>query len=324
MGPLDRLRQLVPIALSAGIIALAATVLLRTLHRIDLADVIARVRAIDAAQLVIGGVLVVLLLSALATYEAIIARFVNGPVTTGRAVLGALTAAPIGHAVGWGALSGGAVRYRIYSAAGLRPLDIGKMAVLAAMPYAAALGFMLAASLVLQSREAGAILRIAPQAATGTGVAIFALHAVYLALVVFRRQPLVFGRFVLALPPPSLTAVQYVVGIIELSAGVGVLYVLLPAAIGISFVAFIGIYVLCILAALASSVPAGLGVFESVLLLLLPRVPPDQLLGAMVAYRALLEFAPLLLALALFAAHEFWSRLPAQRERLARAQEMKP
>jgi hypothetical protein len=51
-------------------------------------------------------------------------------------------------------------------------------------------------------------------------------------------------------------------------------------------------------------------VFESVLLLLLPRVPPDQLLGAMLGYRALLEVVPLLAALALLAGHELWSRLP--------------
>jgi phosphatidylglycerol lysyltransferase len=310
MSLLDRLRQLVPIAVSAAVIALAATVLLRTLHRIHVADVLRQVRGIDAAQLVIGGLLVVVMFAALATYESIIARFVNGPVTTGRAVLGALAAAPIGHAVGWGALSGGAVRYRIYSAAGMRPLDVGKMVLLAAMPYAAALGFMLAASLVLQSREAAAILHVAPAVATGTGLAILALHAVYVALVVYRREPLAFGRFMLTLPPPSLTAVQYAVGIIELCAGVAVLYLLLPAIPGVSFVAFVGIYVLCILAALASSVPAGLGVFESVLLLLLPRVPPDQLLGAMLGYRALLEVVPLLAALALLAGHELWSRLP--------------
>ena len=313
MDLLDRLRKLVPIAVSAAIIAVAAAVLLRTLHRIHLAEVLRQVRGIDAAHLTIGGVLVVVMFATLATYEAIIARFVNGPVTTGRAVLGALAAAPIGHAVGWGALSGGAVRYRIYSAAGMRPLDIGKMVLLAAMPYAAALGFMLAASLVLQSREAAAILHVAPEVATGTGLAIFALHALYVALVVNRREPLALGRFMLTLPPPALTAVQYAVGIIELCAGVAVLYLLLPASVGVSYVAFIGIYVLCVLAALASSVPAGLGVFESVLLLLLPRVPPDELLGAMLGYRALLEIVPLLAALVLFAGHELWPRLPAGR-----------
>ena len=48
-----------------------------------------------------------------------------------------------------------------------------------------------------------------------------------------------------------------------------------------------------IFAALASNVPAGLGVFESVLLVMLPHVPPGQLLGAMLLYRCVYEVVPL-------------------------------
>ena len=55
-----------------------------------------------------------------------------------------------------------------------------------------------------------------------------------------------------------------------------------------------------------SNVPGGVGVFESVLLLLLRSVPADQLLGALLAYRAIYYFAPFAIALALLGAHELW------------------
>ena len=45
--------------------------------------------------------------------------------------------------------------------------------------------------------------------------------------------------------------------------------------------------------------PAGLGVLESMLLLLLPDVPPEQLLAAVLMYRAIYEIVPMLIALAL-------------------------
>ena len=55
-----------------------------------------------------------------------------------------------------------------------------------------------------------------------------------------------------------------------------------------------------------SNVPGGIGVFETVLLLLLRSVPQDRLLGALVAYRAIYYFAPFALALVLLGAHELW------------------
>jgi uncharacterized membrane protein YbhN (UPF0104 family) len=100
-----------------------------------------------------------------------------------------------------------------------------------------------------------------------------------------------------------------------------VLYALLPESADLSFLLFVGVYVLAVLAGLASSVPAGLGVFESVLLLLLKHVPPDQLLGAVLAYRFLLELVPLFVAMVLFASYEGWWRLPKQRARVAALRE---
>jgi uncharacterized membrane protein YbhN (UPF0104 family) len=308
-------RQVLPVVLSAAIIAFAGTVLYRTLQRIELADVLAHVRQIAPSQLVIGALLVVVMFAALATYEAIAARFVNGPVTARRAALAAVIAGPIGHAIGLGALSGGAVRYRLYSAVGMRPLDVGKMVVLVALPYAAGLGSLLGIALVLRSAEAAGILQTSAEVARGTGLALLAMHAAYVALILTRREPIQFGRLILPLPPANLTGLQYVIGAIEVCTAAGLLYVLLPASADVSFLLFVGVYVLAILAGLASSVPAGLGVFESVVLLLLKDVPPDQLLGAMLAYRFLLELVPLVLALVLFAAYEGWSKLPSPRAR---------
>jgi phosphatidylglycerol lysyltransferase len=63
-----------------------------------------------------------------------------------------------------------------------------------------------------------------------------------------------------------------------------------------------------------SNVPGGIGVFETVLLLLLRSVPEGRLLGALVAYRAIYYFVPFAIALALLGAHELWAhRGPAIR-----------
>lgn len=317
-------RQVLPLLVSVAIIAFAAHVLYGALQRIDFADVLAHVLQIPGEQLALGALLVGVVFTALALYETIVAKFIRAPVSARRAAITSLIATPIGHAIGWGALSGGAVRYRLYSAVGMRPLDVGKMILLAALPYAGGLGLLLGLALVVRADEAAGILRVQEELARGAGLALLALHGAYVVLIMRRRTPVALGRFIVTLPTPQLTLVQYAIGIVDVCAAAAVLYFLLPGSVELPFLLFIGVYVLGILAGLASSVPAGLGVFESMLLFLLPGVPPDQLLGTVLAYRFLLELVPLAIALAAFTAYELWWRLPPQRRRaeLLRAAEL--
>jgi uncharacterized membrane protein YbhN (UPF0104 family) len=87
-----------------------------------------------------------------------------------------------------------------------------------------------------------------------------------------------------------------------------VLYLLLPDSVGLAYLPFLGAYLASILAGVLSHVPAGLGVLESMLLLLLPDVPPEQLLAAVLMYRVIYEIIPVLLALALWGTFEGYSR----------------
>jgi uncharacterized membrane protein YbhN (UPF0104 family) len=308
-------RRVLPIVVAIAAIAIAARVLVRTFRHVSARDVIAQLHTIGGGPIAIAAVLVLVLYSALAFYEAIIARALAGPVSGRRAMLGALLAAPIGHVVGWGTVSGGAIRYRLYRAVLMRPLDIGKFVLLAAMPYPLGLGLMLGLSGVLQSEPAAHILGISPELARGCGLAFLAIHLGYLTLIMKRRGPLVFGQVTMTLPPPRLTAIQYLVGIIEVTSGASVLYTLLPEGIAPPFIVFLGVYVLSIIAGLVSSVPAGLGVFEAVLVTLLPGAPKESLIAAVIAYRFLLEFAPFVIAVTLLVTYEAWWRLPRQRRR---------
>ncbi|MCX7057763.1 MAG: YbhN family protein [Proteobacteria bacterium] len=310
-------RRLVPIAISAVIVVLALRFLTSATHGLHVADVVRALQAIPLTSVAIGALLVIVLYSALATYETIIARYVGGPVSSRRAAMGGVLAASIGHALGLGTVSGGAIRYRVYAAAGLRPLGVGKMVLLAAIPYPAALGLLLSVSLLVQSEAAAPILHTTTELARGIGLALLVLHVAYVTLVLKRREPLSFGRYLVTLPPPNLTGVQYCVGIIEVCAAASILYVLLPAQAGLPFSVFIGVYVLSILAGLASSVPAGFGVFDATLIGLLPHAPQAELWAAVIVYRVLLELLPLVTASLVFAAYEIWWRLPSQRARVA-------
>jgi phosphatidylglycerol lysyltransferase len=220
----------------------------------------------------------------------------------------------IGHNVGLNTFSGGAVRYRAYSALGLSAKQIATIVAFGTFTFFLGAGFLLGLSLLSNAGMSGSVLHVHAWLALLAGGLLLAGVATYLWLVCTRHAPLRFKRFEIPVPRPRIAFAQLGVACADLLCAVAVLYVLLPAQASIGFAAFAGVYLLALTAGAASNVPGGIGVFEFVLLLLLPGVPEDRLLGALVAYRAIYYFAPFGVALVLLGVHEVWvHRAPAVR-----------
>ena len=140
-----------------------------------------------------------------------------------------------------------------------------------------------------------------------------AKDAAYLVFVYRREAPIRLGGWSVRLPTLRLTLLQVVVGLVDICLVASVLYLLLPASARIAFLPFLAVYLASVLVGVLSHVPAGLGVLESMLLLLLPHVPPEQLLAAVLIYRVIYEVIPFVIALALWGGYE----LTAARRRAA-------
>ena len=98
---------------------------------------------------------------------------------------------------------------------------------------------------------------------------------------------------------------QIAISSLDWSLAGAVLYALLPDSWNITFFHFLGVFLFAQVAGLLSKVPAGLGVFESMMVLLLPpELPHPQLLAAMVAFRGVYYFLPLLVAAVSLGGHE--------------------
>jgi phosphatidylglycerol lysyltransferase len=166
--------------------------------------------------------------------------------------------------------------------------------------------------LLTNAGMSGSVLHVHAWIALLAGGVLLAGVATYLWLVCTRHAPLRFRRFEIPVPRPAIAVGQLAIACGDLLCAAAVLYVLLPSQASISFAAFAGVYLLALTAGAASNVPGGIGVFEFILLLLLPEIPKDRLLGALVAFRAIYYFAPFLIALVLLGVHEIWiHRAPA-------------
>ena len=303
----SRLGKLLPPIASFVIIAIAAIVLWRRLALVDPTGVAESFAAIHGSVLLLAGLFTSGAYFAMALYEVQMLRYLRPTASWQRPFVTGLIAYPIGHAIGLGAFSGGAIRYRIYSAAGLGAADIGKLILLSVMPFASGLGLLAGVAMIAETYEAAAVLHVQPQIVTMIGAGLLATHVIYVAMVVGRVRPL--GSWVPAfeLPSPRLTTIQYLLGVAEVLCAIAVLYVLLPPGAGISFPAFVAVYVTAIAAGALSGVPAGLGVFESILLVTLTDVPAESLLGAILAYRLVYELLPFISGLLLLLAYEAWA-----------------
>jgi uncharacterized membrane protein YbhN (UPF0104 family) len=223
-------------------------------------------------------------------------------------MLTAYIAFPLGHAIGQAMLSGGALRYRMYTPAGFSATEVGATVLLANLPYALGVGLLLDISLVAAAEMLEPMFRVSSGWLRALGIFGLCKDAGYVALILLRKKPIKIGGWSVNLPTPAMTALQLVVGLADIFLVSSVLYLMLPESVGLAYLPFLGAYLASILAGVLSHVPAGLGVLESMLLLLLPDVPPEQLLAAVLMYRVIYEIIPVLLALALWGMFEGFAR----------------
>ena len=118
--------------------------------------------------------------------------------------------------------------------------------------------------------------------------------------------------------PPSvgLSLAQIALSALDIAAAAGALFVLSPLPdASVSFLAFLGVFTLAIVAGVISHVPGGLGVVETVVIVLLPGQPAGSLFAALIAFRGLYYVIPLLLGALLLGFFE----AGVHRQRLQRA-----
>lgn len=286
------------------IFALALYALSHLLREIRPGDVIASLESVSLRTLVTALGCVAGSYTMLTLYDGLAVRGIGRRLPYSHVAMTSFIAFGISHTAGLSSISGGSVRYRSYAAEGLTAFEIAGIMTLVAINFFLGVGTILGSSLVIDPHGASQALPLGEDSTRALGIALLTVVLGYLALTRFKRTPIKLGSKTMVLPSLRLSLCQLVVSSIDLCFTAGTLYVLLPADVGIHYLPFLGIFVVAIQAGVLSNVPGGLGVFESVLLLLLPGSPSDAVLGAVLLFRLLYYVLPFLLALILLTSRE--------------------
>lgn len=221
------------------------------------------------------------------------------------AALASFTSYTLSHNLGLSLITGGSARYRIYSGSGLDAVDVMRVIANASLAFWSGVIAMAAWSLALHAAplQVGPAL-IAPAFQHALGAAAIAGLAALLWMGGAGGRNLRVGRWTLPLPSARQALVQIGVASLDLLAASAALFVLVPGLGLQAFPPFFLAYALAIMAAMATHVPGGVGVFEAVLIAAVPEVARPALLAALIAYRAIYYLLPLLVAAMVLAIHE--------------------
>lgn len=309
-----RNKRLFSIGAALTVAALGLAALSGLLHSVRPHEIRRAFDALSAGQMGAALLLTAASYAMLTLYDRFALRTIGRRLPWRTWALASFTSYTLSHNLGLALLTGGSARYRVYRAAGLSGGEIGSVIALASLSFWN--GVILLAGLA-----AATSTRILPFFDWGlslhwlhlAGLAVLTLCLIPLLLRHFGLDAVEIGGWRTPLPDAKRSAAMTAVAALDLATASAALFVLLPAPDPAAYPVFFLGYALAIIAALISHVPGGLGVFEAVVIAVVPG-DKAQLLAALLAYRVIYYLLPLLLAALLLAWHESkaWRR-PARK-----------
>lgn len=233
------------------------------------------------------------------------------------AALASFTSYAVSFTLGFPLLTAATVRYWIYSSVGLGARVIASLTLIAGITFWLGMGLVLGSVLIAAPASASTFTRLPLTMNILIGLAVFAGVGFYLLLVKRGNGRVAIQGWDLSVPGVGVTLKQLALGAADVCAGAAVLYVLLPPSAEVPFATMLAAYVFACLLGILSHAPGGLGVFEATMMLALPGVPREALLGALLVYRLCYYLLPFILALVLLGTREIMIRAGILKRQLA-------
>jgi uncharacterized membrane protein YbhN (UPF0104 family) len=275
---------------------LAGYLLYYTFREYSLSDVTESIRAIPTFNLITALAFAFGSYLCLTGFDWIGVRYVKNDLAYPKIALASFISLSIGQSVGLSGLSSGALRYRYYAHWGMNTEDVAKIVLFSGVTVGIGMMVLSGIVLVINPKDAAAVLRIGESAVVGIGIACLAATAGYLALAAFVRTPLKIRAWTFQMPTWRIAVAQVVIGTINFALVSACLREVMAATADVSYLKAATAFVLANLAIIITHAPGGLGVLEATV----RHVMGDQAsIGSLVAFRVIYFFIPFFIGLPL-------------------------
>lgn len=284
---------------------LAAFVIHQKLHQYHIADIIDKASQTPSIYLLLAIFITILDYFVLTFYDTMAIHYLSIPLKYPSIALASFVGYVFSHNLT--VLGGSTVRYRIYSALGISASEIAKLILFCVITFW--LGFFSVGSFafVIFKLPLPVELHMPINSLKPIGIIFIIIVVVYLLYAGLRKKPLKFRGWEFTRPGPFILAGQIIISSTDWLLVCGILYALLPKGTGLSFFQFVGIFLFAQIAGIISNIPGGLGVFDTVIILLLePFVDSASIAGSLLLYRLFYYFIPFFFAVGLLVAHEIF------------------
>ncbi|MEC4892633.1 MAG: lysylphosphatidylglycerol synthase domain-containing protein [Oscillatoria sp. PMC 1051.18] len=295
---------------SVLLLSLCGWVISRELKAYNYQDIANSLANLPRSRLLFSVLLAALGYGIMTISDALAVRYVRHPLPWYKTTLAALTSVTISNSLGFALVTGSAIRYRLYSAWGLSQVAIAQVIAYGNLSFWVGMCAVGGVLFVTQPLPIPAILNLPFASMQIVGGIFLSLAIAYLILsILTHNRALRIKNHLFRVPSLRLSVAQITISGLDWAIATGVLYTLLIPS-GLSFPAFFSIYLLAQLSGIISHIPGGLGIFETVIVLLLqPQVKPDTAIASLLAYRAVYYLLPLSIGLVLLAGYELRDRL---------------
>jgi phosphatidylglycerol lysyltransferase len=288
-----------------GLFGVAIMVLGRELKQMPPRELVQAMRDAPSASILLASAFTLLNYLILTGYDQLAFVYIGRPIARWQIAVASFVGYAIANNVGFALLSGTSARYRFYSRWGLSGLEISRVVLFYSGTFW--LGLIVVGGWSLAGGSVHGIDNYVPPAiARLIGWVLLLTAFSYPVFALVRREPVRVAGMEFPLPAFGLVIAQFVLSALDWALAAAVLYALVPGPRP-DFLFFLGAFLAAQLIALVSHVPGGLGVFESLMILML-QLPATVALPALALFRVIYYLVPLTGALVILIVDEISQR----------------
>lgn len=306
--------KFIPPFAGAAILAVALVFLYRELGSYHLADIAGKMRDFPHRKLAAAIAVTVISYITVTCYDFLAFSYIKQKLPYPRIFFTSLVSYIFGNNIGMSVLSSGTVRFRFYSAAGVSSVDIVKIITFTAVTFWIGIITLAGIVFIFEPVNAPALLHLRFFSLRSLGVILISVVLLYMAITVFYSRKISFRELEIEIPGWKTGLGQIAVSFADWSIAGLVLYFLLPDSLGLTYAEFIPLFLLAQISGLVSHVPGGVGVFETVIILMLSgRGSSPEIFSSLILYRVVYYLFPFAVGLVMFTAAELSATLSTAR-----------
>ncbi len=304
------LRAILPSLLGITLFIIAIMALRHQLRGHTFYEVIRALQNISVMRLILAAVLVVIVYTIQTFYDLISFRFIAHKIAYRSIALASFLGHALANNIGFAALMSGSMRFRYYVTRGVSPIDILFVVAFGSLSFWLGFGTVCMVNLLFFPPPIPPFFHLPFPSFQPVGFILLILLLFYLVWSATHQHKSikVFGH-TFRFAPLRVSFLQILTSSSEWLVGASILYVLLPPSLALSYGSFLSIFLIAQIAGLMSQVPGGIGVFESIVLALMPGASAvPEAIASILVYRIFYNLAPLTIATAILGYREVVNR----------------